>query len=215
MGRAKHSELVALHGKLVHDDAKAAREQVADATYYHGLIYQPDCHLCPLRYQKKVLPDGPIPARRVLVGEGPGANEVLTGRNFTGPSGALLWYLDEATGTPPREQSTWVTNAALCRKQSIRLSTGAVLNENEVQAMAVKACRRRLIWELIYVTGNHPQAVIQPLGNWALWAVYPFLKKPKIYAQRGAVEEVDLYETAKAAELGAICDNLLNRQNKR
>jgi hypothetical protein len=47
-----------------------------------------------------------------------------------------------------------------------------------------------------------------------MWSVYPLLKKPKIYAKRGSVEKVDLYEAAKVAELGEICANLLSRQNK-
>lgn len=40
--------------------------------YYHGLIVQPDCHLCPLQRDKKVLPDGPISSSFCIVGEGPG-----------------------------------------------------------------------------------------------------------------------------------------------
>ena len=215
MGSEDRSELVAFKGQLVHDDAKADREVKVDSTYYHGLIYQPDCHLCPLRHQRKVLPDGPIPAKRVLIGEGPGEREEIEGRGFVGPSGALLWYLDEAVGTPPREQSTWVTNAALCRPRRIKLTTGASLSVTEVKAMSIRACRRRLIWEIIHVTGNSDDAVLQPLGNWALWAIHPFIPNPKIYANRGSVQKVDLMETAKAAEVGAICEALLSRSSNR
>uniref|UniRef100_A0A6H1Z8I6 Putative uracil DNA glycosylase superfamily protein n=1 Tax=viral metagenome TaxID=1070528 RepID=A0A6H1Z8I6_9ZZZZ len=166
--------------------------------YYHGLIYQPDCHLCPLRFTRMVPPDGPIPTRRVFVGEGPGDMELWEGRGFIGPSGVLLWKLDqEFAGSPPREESTWVTNAALCLPKEIKLKTGVVLRKEKVKELSVKACRRRLLWELRWVTQDNPDAVIQPLGKWSYRSVTGNWKA-KIFAMRGSVERVDLIKQCEA-----------------
>lgn len=159
-------------------------------TYYHGHIYRPDCHICPLRYEPKVPPDGPIPARLVLVGEEPGDNEIQQGRAFVGLSGKLLWFLAQGMGLPPREEAIWTTNAALCQAKKIRLTTGAWLSKGQVKALAAYACRKRLLAEIDYVTQGNPRAVVVPLGNWALWATtgHP---NPKIYAYRGSIQHVD------------------------
>jgi uracil-DNA glycosylase family 4 len=158
--------------------------------YHHGLIYQPDCHLCPLRKLKKVPPDGPIPAKIVFCAESPGRNEIEQGRSLIGPSGKLLWLMCEQAGLPPREEAIWVTNAALCAPQPISLTTGGRLGVDQVKEMATKACRRRLLWEIWHVTQGNPDAVVVPIGKWALWAVSGF-PKPKILRYRGSVNQVD------------------------
>ena len=133
--------------------------------YYHGLVSQPDCLSCPLRYDKKVLPDGPIPAKIILIGEGPGGVECQQGKGFVGLSGKLLWFLMKHAGITCREEQIWVTNATLCRKRDVRLTTGAMLSEEQVQGYAVKACRQRLIQEIKYVAQGNENAVIIPVGR--------------------------------------------------
>lgn len=157
--------------------------------YHLGPIYPPDCRNCPLRYDAKVWPDGPIPARLVYIGEEPGDDEVFRGRGFIGRSGQLLWHLAKL-GNVSREE-VWVTNTALCKSRDVILANRAELPRNVVQAMAARACRRRLLAEILYVTQGMQHPVLQPLGNWALWSLTN-LPDPKVSTYRGARIEMDL-----------------------
>jgi len=162
-------------------------------SYWHGLIYRPDCHLCPLQNEKKVFPDGNIPAKLVIVGEEPGHLEVERGRGFIGQSGQLLWQLARYAGLPERDMGAiFVTNASLCKAPSdLMLSTGAMLKKGKIKSLAVQACRRRLLWEIMYVTQSNPGAVVVPLGNWAYWALTG-APDPRITQYRGSVQWFDL-----------------------
>jgi len=153
--------------------------------YFHGLLAQPDCGNCPLKYDTKVFPDGPMPARIVFVGEEPGNQEKMDGRGFGGPSGQLLWHMAREVGLDRSE--VWTTNAALCKARQVRLTTGGVIPHMVVKALAAQACRARLVQEM---RGVNP-AVIVPLGNWALWALSD-IPKAKIYSYRGSRIDVDL-----------------------
>lgn len=157
--------------------------------YYHGLVYQPDCSLCPLQKDRKVLPDGPIPARLCFVGEGPGFRETEQGRGFVGPSGALLWHLAGAYSVS--RDDVWVSNTALCAPRDVKLATGFTLRKQQVINLSAAACRKRLIYELLYVTAGDPSAVIVPLGNVALQAL-TLRKGSRVYAYRGSMQQVDL-----------------------
>jgi uracil-DNA glycosylase family 4 len=163
--------------------------------YYHGPLSQLDCASCPLRYDRKVYPDGPVPARIAFVGEEPGQRETIEGRGFVGPSGQLLWKLAKAAGIDRNE--VWVTNAALCPARSVRLDTGAVIPQMTVKATAGKCCRERLLTELAMVD----PVVIVPLGNWALWSIAD-IPKAKIYAYRGSRIDVDIEEVLQRVKLG-------------
>ena len=155
--------------------------------YYHGLLYQPDCENCFLRYDTKVLPDGPIPARIAFVGEEPGSQEKSEGRGFVGPSGQALWHLAKMAGI--NREDVWVTNAALCQARNVKLTTteSSFKHKSIVKAVAAKCCRARLVAELRHVN----PAVVVPLGNWALWALSD-IPKAKIYAYRGSRMDVNL-----------------------
>ena len=159
------------------------------SNYYHGLIVKPDCHKCPLQHDRKVYPDGPIPARLAIVGEGPGRDEVEDGYGFVGPSGKLLWYLAGCKGI--KREDVWVTNAALCMPRDVRLATGAVLPRGRVLQLSAQACYKRLIGELLHVTRNEPNAVIVPVGNVPLYSLTK-RKGSKIFAYRGSRQSVDL-----------------------
>lgn len=158
-------------------------------TYWQGLLLQPDCHLCPLRHDRKVLPDGPVPTKLCFVGEGPGVNEVEEGRGFMGKSGDVLWTLGGSYGV--KREDVWVTNAALCRPRDVRLSTGVVLKIEQVKALSVRACRKRLIYELLYVTNGDPTAVVVPIGKLALNALGT-RKNMGIFQYRGSIQDIDL-----------------------
>ena len=158
-------------------------------TYYHGLIVEPDCARCPLRWDTKVYPDGYLPAKLIFVGENPGRNEQHVGRGFVGRSGELLWRYCELYGFS--RDDVWITNAALCRKRDVKLRTGATLNQEQVKMISARCCRRRLIGELLAITRNNPQAVIVPLGNVALQMLYG-RKNARVYQYRGSVIPLDL-----------------------
>jgi hypothetical protein len=64
--------------------------------------------------------------------------------------------------------------------------------EKQVKELSVKACRKRLIYELLYVTGGDPVAVVIPVGRMALESLVTNRKNMGIYKYRGAVMEVDL-----------------------
>jgi uracil-DNA glycosylase len=91
------------------------------------------------------------------------------------------------------------------------LSTGAMLKKGKIKSLAVQACRRRLLWEIMYVTQNNPGAVVMPLGNFALWAVTG-TPDPRITQYRGSVQYFDLrhvfYHT------GAPSDALIARLSR-
>jgi uracil-DNA glycosylase len=159
--------------------------------YYHGVFSAPDCYNCPLRYDIKVLPDGPIPARLVFCGEEPGGQELIQGKGFVGPSGRLLWDFAKLAGID--RSQVWVTNSALCRARKVTLTNGAVLPIMHVKAMAAAACRKRLIHEMLHVTHGVEHPVIMPLGNWALWSLTD-IPKAKIFAYRGSRIDRDLAE---------------------
>lgn len=157
--------------------------------YEHRLMYQPNCSGCPLRHDTKVLPDGPVPAKLVFVGEGPGGVEVAEGFGFKGASGNLLWMLCQAYGFD--RDRVWVTNSQLCKKRDVKLSSGAVILEAQVANIAAECCRKRLIYELMTVTQCDPNAVIVPLGNIALQTLTK-RKNSRVYAYRGSIQHVDL-----------------------
>ncbi len=151
----------------------------------HALLAQPNCDQCPLKYCRKVLPDGPIPARIAFVAENPGRQEEQDGYGLVGPTGQLVWQMCASFGLT-RDQ-VWVSNSALCRPRDITLSNGAVIPEQQVKVMSAWACRQRLLRELLMVG---PQVVV-PIGNFALWAVSD-LPDASIFAYRGSRLDLDL-----------------------
>jgi DNA polymerase len=158
-------------------------------TYHHGLVVEPDCSHCPLRFDTKVHPDGYYPAKLCLVGEGPGYNEVNQGRGFVGRSGDLLWKYCAIYGFT--RDDVWLTNAALCRPRDVVLSTGFTLTAAQVKMISARACRKRLVGELLAITESNPKAVVVPLGNIAL-QMLTGRKKARVYRYRGSIIEVDL-----------------------
>lgn len=156
-------------------------------SYYHGVVSTaPDCDRCPLRYKRKVLPDGPVPAKYAFIGEEPGSREERVGRGFVGPSGQLLWESFAPSAGFTRDEC-WVTNARLCRAEKVKLENGAILPKDTVQKMAAACCYRRLIDELRVVD----PVICIPLGSTALKQITQ-IAKAGIYAYRGSRMEVDL-----------------------
>ena len=106
-----------------------------------------------------------------------------------GQSGAILWRLCEAYGYS-REQ-VWVSNAALCAPRDIKLVSGAKLDIEYVKDLSTKACRKRLVYELRWVTQDDPNAVIVAIGKLALRSLGN-RKNMSIFNYRGSVMPIDL-----------------------
>lgn len=165
--------------------------------YFQGLIYTPNCAVCPLQNDIKVLPDGMVPCKIAIVGEAPSTTDKAKGRGFVDPAGDLLWLLAEQAGF--KRDEVWATHAMLCMPRTIKLASGAMLGETIVQQMAARHCRARLLAELQYTGAN----VIIPLGKWAMQAVTQ-IKDPKIYSYRGGVLEENLTLLSEAVQRGLI-----------
>ena len=94
------------------DDLEALR-QIASA-----------CQLCPLSKTrtKTVFGEGNPRSPLMFVGEGPGAQEDMTGRPFVGRAGELLTKMIENVLEVPRE-SVYIANIVKCRPPNNRVPT--------------------------------------------------------------------------------------------
>ena len=71
------------------------------------------CPLCKTRHNT-VFGEGPVNAKCVIIGEGPGEEEDMSGRPFVGRAGQLLTDILEKGGRIPRE-SVYIMNVVKCR----------------------------------------------------------------------------------------------------
>jgi DNA polymerase len=119
------------------------------------------CLGCPYReFGPAIGPRGDTASRIVLVGEAPGAKEVIEGRPFVGPAGDVLWKALAEVGLS--EAEVFITNSVACRpydpvKPKVRAPKPG----------AIDACRGRLVHEI----EAHPRAVIVALGGTAVRAL--------------------------------------------
>lgn len=114
-----------------------------------------DCEHCPLKAEPLVSGVGRDDAKYIIVGEAPGSTEVNTGVPFTGASGQLLKKVLAPHGID-RNIDAFVTNTVLCRpppKMDGR--------DNPPPALAIKACRNRLIHEI----KTHKPSAVLALGG--------------------------------------------------
>jgi len=111
------------------------------------------CRECP--YQGKAIgPRGNPASRIVLVGEAPGATEIIEGEPFRGPAGAVLWRA--VSDARLLQGDLFITNSVACRPTHGRPSVRAIV-----------ACRGRLVRDI----EAHPRAVVVALGLTAVRAV--------------------------------------------
>jgi uracil-DNA glycosylase family 4 len=104
-----------------------------------------ECDKCPLADRPFVPGDGPAKASVAIIGEAPGANEVIKQKPFIGASGDLLNKILESNNI--ERDKVYVTNACLCRPAD---------NANP-SAVAIKCCRARLMEEL---RSRQPETVL-------------------------------------------------------
>jgi uracil-DNA glycosylase family 4 len=129
-----------------------------------GVPRIPNCPGCPYAtYGPAIGSDGDPASRSVLVGEAPGASEVVEGRPFVGPAGQLLRGALAQVGLV--EADLFITNAVACRPYPVKPWVRAIV-----------ACHERLATDL----SAHPRAVIVTLGATAMRAVTAASKVPML-----------------------------------
>jgi len=155
----------------------AERDDEGKLVTFRGPADSPGCGDCPCaRNGKPIKPVRAFGATGglMVVGEGPGSEEVFQGFPFIGPSGKIITgvfrkhHIDRAL--------MWITNALLCPRPK----------DDEQFARAVECCRPRLVEELAAV---QPTAILA-LGRTSIRA----LKLPvdTILEARGTVQESPL-----------------------
>jgi DNA polymerase-1 len=130
-----------------------------------------------------VVAEGPERPIWIIVGEGPGQNEVIQGRPFVGQSGRMV--VDALVKIRTRRESIWITNATLCQPPS-----GATDTQKKE---ARRCCAPRLQQEL----AQYPGRPVAALG--AIAAQGFCGEKFSITQMAGAYHEVDFDGTGKRA----------------
>lgn len=112
------------------------------------------CCRCPLCYNRThvVFGKGPTPARLMLVGEGPGADEDAQATPFVGKSGKTLDKMLADAGL--RREDIWVTNIVRCRPASL---TERGLQNRAPRPEEISACKLWMDQELRFVA---PEAIL-------------------------------------------------------
>jgi len=108
-----------------------------------------------------VLGEGPVPARMMLIGEAPGANEVAQGRPFVGAAGKQLNALLSTAGLDRAE--IYITNIVKFRISKINPLTGREVNRPVKKSELIDG-RIELLCEIARVNPK----MICTLGNSAL-----------------------------------------------
>ena len=152
----------------------AERDDDGRLVQYRGPGESPNCGECPCaRNGKPIKPVRAFGATGglMVVGEGPGSEEVFQGYPFIGPSGRIITSI--FTKHKLDRPLMWITNALLCARPK----------DDSQFATAVECCRPRLISEIPLV---QPTAILA-LGRTAVRA----LKLPvdTILEARGTSQE--------------------------
>jgi len=164
VGGYRHVRPVAAHdGPHALHEARsrtcAIRAEVAATAAYAGaMLFIDRCHDCP--YQGKAIgPRGHPDSRIILVGEAPGATEIVEGEPFRGRAGQVLSEALVEAGLV--ESVLFITNAVACRPRNTVKPIRAPSTES------IRACQGRLVRDI----SAHDRAVIVTLGATAFRAV--------------------------------------------
>ncbi len=106
------------------------------------------CDLCYGR-QNVVFGEGPVPARLMIVGEGPGAEEDEQARPFVGRAGKLLDRLLLDAGI--RREEAWVSNTVRCRPTA---KSDSSVRNRPPRVPEIRACDIWMTQELRFVSPN-------------------------------------------------------------
>ena len=166
-----------------------------------------NCKLCKLcdNVKNRVIGEGNLNAKLVLVGEAPGRREDEAGRPFVGSSGKLLDNILERAGL--KREEIYISNVVKCRPPDNRKPT----------KKEVMACSVHLEKQLEIIKPK----IIAPMGNSAVEHVFNLFKLEKmlisgahgknfsIDTEWGKVIIVPLYHPAAAIYNRKLYSNLL------
>src|SRR5258707_7290370 len=116
-----------------------------------------DCTRCPLAYAGRrtiVFGDGDPNARLMFVGEGPGADEDISGVPFVGKAGQLLNNMIQAMGL--KREQVYIANIVKCRPPANRVP----------EPVEANTCDQFLLQQIDVV---QPQVVVALGGNSAMY----------------------------------------------
>ena len=144
------------------DDERLARLEALEAAVRV-------CTRCPLSLTRRhaVPGEGPVDARLIFVGEGPGAVEDQTGRPFVGPAGQLLDELLASIGLTRAD--VYITNVVKCRPPGNR----------DPQPEEIAACKPYLGNQLRL---TNPEIIVT-LGRFAMERWLPDKKISRVHGQ--------------------------------
>lgn len=151
------------------------------------------CTRCDLQYSRRlaVPGEGPVNARILLIGEGPGFHENVQGRPFVGQAGKLLDELLESAGLSRAD--VFITNVVKCRPPG---------NRDPLPA-EVAACSEYLDCQIEAI---NPQIIIT-LGRYSMGKYLPNAKISAVHGQsiwvRGRLI-VPMYHPAAALHMPSL-----------
>ena len=126
-----------------------------------------DCTRCPLAYagrRKIVFGNGDPSARLMFVGEGPGADEDISGEPFVGKAGQLLNNMVQAMGL--RREQVYVANIVKCRPPNNRVPEPVEANTcTQFLARQIDIVQPRVIVALGATAALYLLGVKQPLAS--------------------------------------------------
>jgi len=139
------------------------------------------CTKCRLHQNrnKPVFGQGPVPAPVVLVGEGPGAEEDLTGLPFVGKAGQLLDKILQACNFN-RHQHVYIGNIVKCRPPANRVPQPDEMRlclpylEQQIELLKPKIIITVGATALNGLTGENLK-ITKERGKWRLWGHYPLM----------------------------------------
>ncbi len=145
---------------------------------------------------RQVLPSGPVPARIIIVGEAPGAEEERTGSPFMGASGNELTKMLAEAGINRNE--CFITNLIRIRPPGNDLSSFIAFKKKDItpahiplrDKMVLKCVKEGYDLLLKEVEMADPNLIIC-LGNAAMWAL---TGKWGITEWRGSVMKSDVVD---------------------
>ncbi len=152
-----------------------------------------DCPRCALaRTRTRTVPgSGPLTARLMLIGEGPGQREDEQGIPFVGRAGQFLDQLLAEIGET--RSSVYVTNVVKCRPPGNR----------DPQAEEIAACADYLQEQIARVDPS----VIATLGRFSMALWFPQAKISQIHGQARVIDDrqvIPMYHPAAALRNGSL-----------
>jgi uracil-DNA glycosylase family 4 len=155
---AAHGGPDAIHGARLRRVVPLGTEAATRRLYAGAVPFIDHCHDCP--YQGKAIgPRGHPDSRIILVGEAPGATEIVEGEPFRGRAGQVLSAALVEAGLV--EADLFITNSVACRPRN------PVKPIRTPSTDSVRACRGRLVRDI----SAHDRAIVVALGATAIRAV--------------------------------------------